>query len=127
MATILVVDDERDVVLLIKFLLKKDGHQVVEAFNGAEALQILGLEPPTEVANLPDLIILDVMMPVVDGLTVCRKAADHPKVRGIPMIILTARGKIPELSTTAPNVASQLEKPFDPQKLRELVRGILGS
>lgn len=126
MARILVVDDERDVVTLIRFLLEKDGHQVVEAFNGAQALAKLGVEPRGEAAELPDLVILDVMMPIVDGFTVCKKAGEDPRTRGIPVVVLTAKGQMRELMQSAPNVASQVEKPFDPQRLRDVVRGVLG-
>jgi CheY-like chemotaxis protein len=60
LARVLVVDDEKDVVELVKFLLERDGHQVIEAFNGREALE-------KAFAEHPDLIILDIMMPEMDG------------------------------------------------------------
>jgi CheY-like chemotaxis protein len=103
MARIMVVDDERDVVTLIKFLLEKDGHQITEAYNGADGLAKLGVEPKAEGVTLPELIIMDV----------------------IPLIILTAKGQMRELFEMAPNVAAYLEKPFDPKNLRELVTGML--
>ncbi|MBI4347766.1 MAG: response regulator [Elusimicrobia bacterium] len=64
---IMVVDGEWDAVTLIRFLLEKDGHQVLEEHNGVDALAELGVEPKKEGAALPDLIILDVMMPLMDG------------------------------------------------------------
>ena len=139
MASILVVDDERDVVTLIKFLLEKDGHSVLTAYNGAEALELLfaaaapkptepigeEVQPPKAVGALPDLVILDVMMPQVDGYTASRKLADNPATRPVPIIILTAKGQMKDLFDSSPNVASYVEKPFDPKTLREMVKTVL--
>src|SRR5688500_17437088 len=125
MAHILVVDDEHDVVTLIKFLLEKDGHQVSAAFNGQEALKILGVEPEGE-GIVPAIIILDVMMPIVDGFTVARKVSQSPRHRAVPIVVLTAKGHMKDLFDMADNVATFLDKPFDPKKLRELIEGILG-
>lgn len=123
-ARILVVDDERDVVTLVGFLLKKDGHEVDGVHHGGEALERLGLDPAKD-APLPDLIILDVMMPVADGYTVARRAGESPRARGVPILMLTAKGQTRELFESQPNVAAVLEKPFDPQRLREMVKSIL--
>lgn len=126
MAHILVVDDERDIVTLIKFLLEMDGHAVSEAYNGLEALQKLGVEPggPTP-ALKPDLIILDVMMPIMDGHTTAGKLAAHEKARLIPLLVLTAKGRTRDLFELSPNVGAYLEKPFDPKTLREIITGLL--
>ncbi len=125
MARIMVVDDERDVVILIKFLLEKDGHEVIEAFNGGEAVEKLGVNPPKDDVPLPELIILDVMMPVMDGYAVCTALAKHPRTRSIPILVLTAKGAMRDLFNQSTNVASYIDKPFDPKKLRELISGIL--
>ncbi|MBI4424437.1 MAG: response regulator [Elusimicrobia bacterium] len=125
MARILVVDDERDVVTLIKFLLEKDGHEVAEASHGADALAKLGVDPKREGVQLPDLIIVDVMMPVMDGYTTATRLRDDPSTRSLPLIVLTAKGQTRELFQLAPNVAAHIEKPFDPKNLRELVTGML--
>lgn len=125
MARILLVDDERDVVTLVKFMLEKDGHAVVPAYDGAEALAKLGLEPLDETAVAPDLAILDLMMPVMDGWTVCQRLRENPRTRAVPVIVLTAKGESRDLFHSAPNVAAHLEKPFDPKALRDLVAGML--
>lgn len=119
MARIMVVDDERDVVTLVRFMLEKDGHQVTEAYNGEEALDKLSKGEP------PQLIILDVMMPVMDGYTLSSRLADDDRTRGIPLLVLTAKGDMRDLFELAPNVAAYIEKPFDPKTLRELVYGML--
>ena len=124
MARILVVDDERDVVTLVRFLLSRDGHEVSEAFHGGEALAKLGLDPVSE-GPLPELMILDVMMPVTDGYTVAKRAAEDARTRTMPVIMLTAKGQTRELLESVPNVAAVIEKPFDPQRLRDMVSSIL--
>ncbi len=127
MAHILVVDDEHDVVTLIKFLLENEGHRVSSANDGAEALKFLGIEPESEPApeDRPNMIILDVMMPVVDGHAVARKLAAHDRLRAVPLIVLSAKGQVKALFEASGNVAAYMEKPFDPKKLKELVAGIL--
>jgi CheY-like chemotaxis protein len=125
MARIMVVDDERDVVTLIKFLLEKEGHEVMTAYNGVDALSDLGVDPPRADALLPELIVLDVMMPQMDGYTVSAKLHENARTRGIPLIVLTAKGETRDLFELSPNVASHIDKPFDPKTLRDLIAGML--
>ncbi|MBI3289143.1 MAG: response regulator [Elusimicrobia bacterium] len=125
MARILLVDDERDVVTLIKFMLEKDGHTVIAAYNGVEALARLGIDPRDETAICPDLVILDVMMPLMDGYAVCSQLQEDARTRTVPVIVLTAKGETKDLFNATPNVAAHIEKPFDPKALRELVAGML--
>jgi CheY-like chemotaxis protein len=125
MGRIMIVDDERDVVTLLKFLLEKDGHEIYVAYDGAEALEQLGVEPSKSVAALPDVIILDVMMPIMDGYTVSAKLAAHETLRAVPLVILTAKGEMRDLFQPASNVATYVEKPFDPKTLRELIANLL--
>lgn len=125
MARILVVDDEQDVVTLMKFMLEKDGHSVVPAHDGLEALARLGLEPRDETAVIPDLVILDVMMPHLDGYAVCARMHEEPRTKGVPVIVLTAKGETKDLFETSPNAAAHIEKPFDPRALRDLVASML--
>ena len=84
-ATILVVDDDAKDVRLMEVLLRPRGYAVVTASNGAEALQQVRQEPP-------DLILLDVMMPIVDGFEVCKLLKDQPETRLIPVVMMTALG-----------------------------------
>jgi len=126
MATILVVDDEPEIVTLLRFLLEREGHAVVAATNGQAALEVLGLEPPDAALKLPDLMILDIMMPVMDGYTLNNRLQDFPSTRSLPVIVLTAKGQsIRDLFQGSPNVAAYVQKPFDPKMLRELISGIL--
>lgn len=114
MAKILVVDDEKDVVELLSFLLKKDGYQVVSAHNGIEALEKVDSEKP-------DLVLLDVMMPEMDGYTVQTKLMENPATRDIPVIILTAKGQLKDVFAMSSNVAAYMAKPFDPKLLRQKI------
>jgi two-component system, OmpR family, alkaline phosphatase synthesis response regulator PhoP len=128
MATILVVDDEPEIVTLLRFVLEKDGYKIMDASNGQVALERLGVQPPEPGAPLPDLIILDIMMPVMDGYTLNSRLQKEPKTQGIPILVLTAKGqKMRDLFEMAPNVAAYVQKPFDPKMLRELIAGILSS
>ncbi|MBI2118158.1 MAG: response regulator [Elusimicrobia bacterium] len=120
MAKVMVVDDENDVVELIKFMLEKDGHQVVTASNGQEALD------KVEVTR-PELIILDIMMPEMDGYTVNTRLQEKEDTKTIPVIILTAKGQMKDLFELGSNVVAFMEKPFDPRGLRDKIREILAS
>lgn len=116
----MVVDDENDVVELIKFMLEKDGHEVVTASNGQEALD------KVEVAR-PELIILDIMMPEMDGYTVNTRLQEKEDTKTIPVIILTAKGQMKDLFELGTNVVCFMEKPFDPRGLRDKIREILAA
>lgn len=126
MSTILVVDDEPEIVTLLRFILEKDGHVILEAGNGQVALERLGVDPPSQAAPRPDLIILDIMMPIMDGYTLNARLQREEKTRAIPILVLTAKGqKMRDLFEMAPNVAAYVQKPFDPKMLRELIVGII--
>lgn len=126
MATLLIVDDEPEIVTLLSFVLKQDGHEILEANNGVVALERLGVEPPSNDLPKPDLIILDIMMPVMDGYALNQRLQKEEKTQDIPILVLTAKGqKMRELFEMAPNVAAYVQKPFDPKVLRELITSIL--
>jgi two-component system, OmpR family, alkaline phosphatase synthesis response regulator PhoP len=114
-AKILVVDDEKDVVELLKFLLEKDGHQVVTAYNGREALESISKAKP-------ELILLDVMMPEMDGYTVQTQLLNNPDTKEIPIIVLTAKGQLKDVFALSTNVRAYMEKPFDPKALRVKIK-----
>lgn len=128
MPVIMVVDDEPDIVTLLRFALEKEGYEVTEAGNGQVALELLGLEPVKAESLLPDLIVLDIMMPVMDGYQLNMRLQTEPRAKDIPILVLTAKGqKMRDLFEMAPNVAAYVQKPFDPKMLRELIAGILAS
>lgn len=116
---ILIVDDNRDNVDLLAKRFKSLGYAVAEAYDGEEALEKVGLENP-------DLLVLDVMMPRIDGFEVCRRLKSNPKTRSIPIILLTAKREVPDkikgLDTGADDYVT---KPFNPRELVARVKSLL--
>lgn len=125
MARILVVDDERDVAELITFMFTREGHSCTALHNGKDALAELGLEPHDPAKPPPDLVILDVMMPVMDGYALCARMREDARTKSIPVIMLTGKEGMRDLLRLTPNVAAHLDKPFDPKALRQLVSAML--
>jgi len=117
---ILVVDDEKDVVELLSFILEKDGYSVTTAFNGKDALAEIE-------KGHPDLILLDVMMPEMDGYAVQTRLLESPTTKDIPIIILTAKGQLKDVFSMSSNVKAYIEKPFDPKSLRSKIQESLQS
>lgn len=119
MAKILVVDDEPDIVELIALNLRKHGHAVESAYNGMQALAKCR-------NSRPDLIVLDVMMEGMDGLSVCEILRAQPKTRSIPVIMVTAAtGEIARMNSFAAGAADFLSKPFSPGDLIRRVNRLL--
>lgn len=117
---VMVVDDEPEICTLLRFVLEKEGYDVAEANNGQEALDHIGAN------GLPDLMILDIMMPIMDGFTLNMRLQADERTRRIPILVLTAKGqKMRDMFEMAPNVAAYVQKPFDPKMLRELIAGII--
>jgi DNA-binding response OmpR family regulator len=106
MDKILVVDDESDIVNLLKLILETEGFQVLTAFGGDEALNLAEVE-------IPDLVLLDLLMPGKSGLEVCKILKSQPKTKNVPVIVLSALGRNVdrELSTEA-GAEAHLTKPF---------------
>ena len=115
---VLVVDDERDIVDLIKYNLAKEGYDVAVAFDGAQALE--------KVKQGSDLVILDLMMPVLDGFETCKRLKSDPKTSGIPVVFLTARsGEVDEVIGLELGADDYIQKPISPRKLVARVKAIL--
>ncbi len=118
---ILVVDDDENILNLEKTILEQKGFDVTGAGGGAEALQLLG-------EKSFDLVLLDVMMPEVDGFTVCRKIKEDPKLKDIPVIFLTAKGGGEALAEGFESGAVMyINKPFTANKLLTIVNTMLES
>jgi two-component system alkaline phosphatase synthesis response regulator PhoP/two-component system response regulator VicR len=118
---ILVVDDERPIVRLVQVNLEHAGYEVVTAYDGKEALEKVEQEKP-------DLIILDVMMPQMDGFEVMQRLQANPKTRDIPVIMLTAKAQDADVFRGwQSGVTLYLTKPFSPFELISFVRRIFRS
>lgn len=124
MARILVAEDERDIAALIRFILEQDGHAVELAGDGREALEKLGLEPESDVPQ-PDLLVLDVLMPLLDGLSVCRRLAARGLKPPLPVLVITGRGEARAEAESVEGVSAALSKPFDPRTFRDQVARLL--
>jgi len=119
MPKVMIIDDEKDLVYLLKVVLEKEGFEVIESFNGKEAYELLS---KMKKADVPDAILLDVMMPEMDGYTFQSKLQENEKLNDIPVIILTARGQMKDLFEISSNVFAFLEKPFEPKNLVKMVK-----
>jgi two-component system alkaline phosphatase synthesis response regulator PhoP len=116
---IMAVDDERHIVRLIQVNLERSGYQVVTAFDGPEALKKVE-------SDRPDLIVLDVMMPKMDGFEVLKRLQASPETREIPVIMLTAKAQDADVFRGwASGVSAYLTKPFNPLELLTFVKRIL--
>ena len=118
MANILVIDDDKSILELLQFMLRKDGHKVSIAPDGKAGV-VLALK------EKPDLILLDVMMPEMDGFTVTGTLFKEKSMRAIPIIILTAKGNTRDILELVPNVRAYLDKPFDPDHLMKKIKEVL--
>jgi two-component system phosphate regulon response regulator PhoB len=116
---ILIVDDEEDVLELICFNLEKEGYKTESVSSGEEALSKAR-------AKTPDVVILDLMLPGIDGFEVCRKLKSDSKTRNIPIIMVTAKGEETDIVTGLELGADDyVTKPFSPKVLTARVRRIL--
>ncbi|MFM8468391.1 MAG: response regulator transcription factor [Limisphaerales bacterium] len=118
--TILLAEDEPQTAQLIEFKLKQAGFKVVHATDGEKALALVG---PTQ----PALVLLDGLMPVMDGFEVLRRLKEEPRTRPIPVIMLTARARDKDVVTGLElGAADYMVKPFSPSELVARVRKVLG-
>ena len=117
--TILVIDDEKDLIELVRYNLEKEGFDAIAASDGQAGLEIAR-------GHKPDLIVLDLMMPGMDGLEVCRRLRGDERTRRIPVIMLTAKAteadRVVGLELGADDYVT---KPFSPRELVARVKAIL--
>ncbi len=116
---ILIVDDEEDLLELIGYNLSKEGFRVMSATSGEEAVR-------KAKAELPGLIVLDLLLPTVDGLEVCRTLKGDPKTQHIPIVMLTAKGEEIDIVTGLEVGADDyITKPFSPRVLLARIKAVL--
>lgn len=116
---ILIVDDEEDILELVRFSLEKEGYRTLTAMTGEDALALA-------LAHKPDLIVLDLMLPGVDGLEVTRSIRKDDAIADIPIIMLSAKGEETDIVTGLELGANDyVSKPFSPRELVARIRGIL--
>ena len=110
---ILIVDDEKDILEMLEYTLRKEGYEVFKASNGEKGLELAE-------AHKPEIIILDIMMPGMDGIELCRELRARPDFQNTFIIILTARGE--EYSEVAGFDAGADDYVVKPIKLRSLIK-----
>ena len=116
---ILIVDDEPNIVLSLEFLMRKQGHEVLVATDGDQALAVAA-------EFLPDLVLLDVMLPRRSGYEVCQALRELPGLDGAKILMLTAKGREVEVAKgLALGADEYVTKPFDPDGLAATIAGLL--
>jgi len=116
---VLVADDEEDIRSLVAFRLRRAGYEVITAADGEEALLLA-------TTRLPDLVVLDMMMPKATGLEVTRSMREHEATKVIPVILLTARAQEGDvMSGFEAGADDYVKKPFSPQDLQARVQALL--
>ena len=117
---VLVADDEPNIVTALEFLLQRNGYEAYIARNGDEALELVE-------QHQPDLVLLDVMMPLKSGYEVCQRMRERTDWRHIKIIMLTAKGRDVEMSKGLSIGADlYITKPFSTQELMAKINGLLG-
>ena len=118
--TILIADDEPNIVISLEYLMKREGYQVLVARDGQEALDAVA-------AKVPDLMLLDVMMPRKTGFEVCQELRARPECQQLPIVMLTAKGRDTDVAKgQAMGATAYMTKPFSTRELVEKVRALLG-
>lgn len=116
---ILIVDDENYILHILDFSLGAEGYEVITAEDGEEAVRKAKDERP-------DLVVLDVMMPKMDGFEACRSIKRDPELSGTPVILLSAKGRdIDQKQGYEAGADDYITKPFSPGRLVERVHGLL--
>ncbi len=117
---ILIVDDEPNIVISLEYLMRREGYEVAVAGDGEAALQAAAATPP------PDLVVLDVMLPRLSGFEVCRRLRADPRLAGLRILMLTARGGEAEVARgTELGADAYVTKPFSTRELMDRIRALL--
>ncbi|MBN1326479.1 MAG: response regulator [Candidatus Cloacimonetes bacterium] len=112
---ILIVDDDQNIRRLVSFNLSLEGHEILMARNGKEGIEIA-------VSSNPDIILMDIMMPIMNGYDACKWLKSDPRTKDIPLFMLSAKGQMTDLDE-AFNVGADnyITKPFDVEKLNKTI------
>lgn len=119
--TVLIADDEPNILISLEFLMKREGFRVLVAHNGQEALDHIANE-------IPNLVLLDVMMPKKTGFDVCQELRAQDAYQQLPILMLTAKGRDTDIAKgLALGANDYMLKPFSTKELVQKVRDMLGS
>jgi two-component system, OmpR family, alkaline phosphatase synthesis response regulator PhoP len=118
---VLIVDDEPNITISVEFLMRREGFEVLVARDGEEGLARIR-------ADRPDLVVLDVMMPKLDGFEVCKAVRADPTLAGVRILMLTAKGRAAEISKgLSLGADAYIPKPFSTRELVAKVKELLGT
>lgn len=113
---VLIADDDKNIIKIIRYSIDSDRFEVLEAANGKEALGMV-------FASSPDILILDVMMPEMDGYMVCKELKEHDSTKNLPIIILSAKVSVDDkIKAMGLGIDDYMIKPFDPRELEARIR-----
>ncbi|HEX9156735.1 MAG TPA: phosphate regulon transcriptional regulator PhoB [Syntrophales bacterium] len=116
---ILIVDDEKDIVDLVAYNLEKEGYETLKSLDGEKALQLVR-------TKTPDLVVLDLMLPGIQGLEVCKRIRKDPQTAAIPIIMLTAKGdEIDKILGLEVGADDYITKPFSVKELQARIKAVL--
>ena len=118
---VLIADDEPNIVISLEYLMKREGYDVLVATDGNQALETIRREQPA-------LVLLDVMMPGMNGFEVCQAVRADPALEGVRILMLTAKGRDTDISKgLALGANAYMTKPFSTRELVDKVRSLLGA
>lgn len=118
-AKILIADDEPNIVISLEYLMKREGYDVIVARDGVQALAAV-------IRERPDLVLLDVMMPLMSGFDVCQQVRSTPEVKDTPIVMLTAKGRDTDVAKgMAMGATAYMAKPFSTKEIAAKVRELL--
>lgn len=118
---VLIVDDEPNIAISVDFLMRREGFEVLVAHDGEEGLALIR-------SDRPDLVVLDIMMPKLDGFEVCKAVRADPTLAGMRIVMLTAKGRAAEIEKgLSLGADAYIPKPFSTRELVAKVKELLGS
>jgi PleD family two-component response regulator len=113
---VLVADDDKNIINIIRYSIDSDQFEVIEAANGKEALGMV-------FSRSPDILILDIMMPEMDGYRVCEELKEHDSTKNLPIIILSAKASVDDkVKAMGLGIDDYMIKPFDPRELEARIK-----
>jgi DNA-binding response OmpR family regulator len=119
-ARILIADDEPNIVISLEYLMKREGHEVLIARDGQQAIDAI-------LRDRPDLVLLDVMMPLKTGFEVCQAVRANDAVKDTPILMLTAKGRETDVAKgLGVGATAYMTKPFSTREMAQKVRELLG-
>ncbi len=116
MARILVIDDEPAIVDILRSILEEEGYKVITASNGRQGLELIA-------AGSPDVVVCDIMMPLLDGRALCRALEKDPKLSEVPVVLMSAVQDL--VRKTDCKFAAYIQKPFDLDTVLNTVASVL--